>query len=53
VSDRLDEQFEQSRARLRAIAHRMLGSASEADDAVQGVWLRLSRAGPDHVDNLG
>lgn len=53
MSDRLDEQFEQSRARLRAIAHRMLGSASEADDAVQEVWLRLSRVGPEHIDNLG
>lgn len=47
------EQFEQSRPRLHAIAHRMLGSATEADDAVQEVWLRLSRAAPDGIDNLG
>ncbi len=46
-------QFEESRPRLRAIAHRMLGSATEADDAVQEVWLRLSRTGPKHIDNLG
>lgn len=47
------EQFEENRPRLRAIAHRMLGSAAEADDAVQEVWLRLSRVGPEGIDNLG
>jgi len=53
VSEWLTEQFEQSRPRLRAIAHRMLGSATEADDAVQEVWLRLSRTEPERIDNLG
>jgi RNA polymerase sigma-70 factor (ECF subfamily) len=48
--DQLAEHFEANRPRLRAVAHRMLGSAAEADDAVQEAWLRLSRAGD--VDNL-
>ena len=43
-SDWLAERFEEHRARLRAVAYRMLGSLSEADDAVQEAWLRLSRA---------
>jgi hypothetical protein len=42
----LAEQFEQHRPHLRAVAYRMLGSLSEADDAVQEAWLRLSFAGP-------
>lgn len=46
-------QFEAKRAHLRAVAYRMLGSRSEADDAVQEAWLRLSRAGADDVENLG
>jgi RNA polymerase sigma-70 factor (ECF subfamily) len=46
------EQFEQHRAHLRAVAYRMLGSLSEADDAVQEAWLRLSRADADAVANL-
>ncbi len=46
-------QFEQHRARLRAVAYRMLGSFSEADDAVQDAWLRLSRADTSEVENLG
>jgi RNA polymerase sigma factor (sigma-70 family) len=50
---RLAERFEAHRARLRAVAYRMLGSASEADDAVQEAWLRLGRAGAGEVDNLG
>ena len=41
----LAAQFEQHRSRLRAVAYRMLGSVSEADDAVQEAWLRVSRAG--------
>jgi RNA polymerase sigma factor (sigma-70 family) len=46
------EQFEQSRGHLRAVAQRMLGSAAEADDAVQEAWLRLSRSDTAHVDNM-
>ena len=49
----LAEQFEAHRARLRAVAHRMLGSAAEADDAVQEAWLRLHRSDEDAIDNLG
>ncbi|KJL19456.1 sigma-70 family RNA polymerase sigma factor [Microbacterium azadirachtae] len=45
--------FEQHRPRLRRIAERMLGSASESDDAVQDVWLRASAAGVDDVQNIG
>ncbi|MDQ2814694.1 MAG: sigma-70 family RNA polymerase sigma factor [Actinomycetota bacterium] len=44
--------FEASRPRLRAVAYRMLGSSSEADDAVQEAWLRLSRSDADGVQNL-
>src|SRR6187397_1371389 len=46
-------QFEDHRPHLRAVAYRMLGSLSEADDAVQDAWLRLSRADTDEVENLG
>jgi DNA-directed RNA polymerase specialized sigma24 family protein len=49
----LAERFEEQRPRLRAVAYRMLGSLTEADDAVQDAWLRLSRAGADEVENLG
>jgi RNA polymerase sigma-70 factor (ECF subfamily) len=48
----LAKQFETHRAHLRAVAFRMLGSRSEAEDAVQEAWLRLSRTPPDGVDNL-
>src|SRR5690348_17793546 len=48
----LADQFEASRNHLRAVAHRMLGSRSEADDAVQETWLRLSRADSSAVENL-
>jgi RNA polymerase sigma-70 factor (ECF subfamily) len=51
--DWLAERFEQHRTRLRAVAYRMLGSLSEADDAVQEAWLRLSSADSGHVDDLG
>jgi RNA polymerase sigma factor (sigma-70 family) len=49
----LAERFEAHRAHLRKVAYRMLGSAEEADDAVQEAWLRVSRAGAGGVDNLG
>jgi RNA polymerase sigma-70 factor, ECF subfamily len=51
--DRLAERFEEHRSHLRAVAYRMLGSLSEADDAVQETWLRLSRSDTGNVDNLG
>jgi RNA polymerase sigma-70 factor (ECF subfamily) len=50
--DRMAEPFEESRAHLRAVAYRMLGSLSEAEDAVQEAWLRLSRADTSGVENL-
>lgn len=49
----LAQRFEDHRGRLRAVAYRMLGSLSEADDAVQEGWLRLSRSGASEVENLG
>ena len=49
----LADRFEQNRDHLRAVAYRMLGSASEADDAVQEAWLRLNRSEGDAIDNLG
>ena len=51
--DWLAGQFEAHRGHLRAVAYRMLGSTSEADDAVQEAWLRLSRSDTSVVDNLG
>jgi len=51
--DWLAGQFETHRAHLRAVAYRMLGSLSEADDAVQESWLRLSRTDASEVQNLG
>jgi RNA polymerase sigma factor (sigma-70 family) len=48
----LAEQFEANRTRLRAVAYRMLGSLSEADDALQEAWLRLSRSDTSEVENL-
>jgi RNA polymerase sigma factor (sigma-70 family) len=49
----LAQHFEEHRTRLRAVAYRMLGSLSEADDAVQETWLRLSRIDAREVENLG
>ena len=49
----LVQRFETHRPHLRSVAYRMLGSAGEADDAVQEAWLRLSRADTGDVDNLG
>ena len=51
--DWLAERFEEHRPRLRGVAYRMLGSLSEADDAVQEAWLRLSRDDRSDVENLG
>src|SRR5215469_2133510 len=51
--DVLAERFETHRPRLRAVAYQMLGSVSEADDAVQEAWLRLSRTDPATIENLG
>jgi len=50
--EQLAEQFEQARPHLRAVAYRMLGSAGEAEDAVQEAWLRLSRSDAAAIDNL-
>ncbi len=52
-TERLAERFDEHRTRLRSLAYRMLGSLSDADDAVQETWLRLSRTGADQVENLG
>src|SRR5262245_2868377 len=51
--DVLVDGFQTHRARLHAVAYRMLGSTSEADDAVQEAWLRLSRSDHDDIENLG
>jgi RNA polymerase sigma-70 factor (ECF subfamily) len=57
--DRMDERdwlaqrFEENRSNLRKVAHRMLGSASEAEDVVQEAWLRLSQSDASAVENLG
>src|ERR687893_406052 len=49
----LGKRFEENRAYLRAVGYRMLGSLSEADDAVQEAWLRLSRSDTSGIENLG
>lgn len=51
--DWLAERFEEQRTHLRAVAYRMLGSLSEADDAVQDAWVRASRAEAGEIENLG
>jgi RNA polymerase sigma-70 factor (ECF subfamily) len=51
-NDLLTQEFEQHRARLRAVAYRMLGSPTEAEDAVQEAWLRLDRSDPEAIANL-
>ncbi|HEU5155771.1 MAG TPA: sigma-70 family RNA polymerase sigma factor [Streptosporangiaceae bacterium] len=52
-SDWLATRFQEHRPRMRAVAYRMLGSLSEADDAVQEAWIRLSRSNAGEIDNLG
>ena len=52
-TDSLAAQFENNRSHLRAVAYRMLGSPSEADDAVQETWLKLNRSDAGGIDNLG
>src|SRR5262249_10757647 len=51
--DWVARQFDESRAHLRAVAYRMLGSDSEADDAVQEAWLKLRRSDTGTIENLG
>ena len=52
-SNLLAERFEADRTRLQSVAYRLLGSAGEADDAVQEAWLRLARTGDGGIENLG
>src|SRR3954464_6489307 len=51
-ADLLAAAFEENRGHLRTVAYRMLGSVSDADDAVQEVWLRLNRSASDSISNL-
>lgn len=53
ADDQLAQQFEANRGLLEGVAYRMLGSRSEADDAVQEAWLRLERTGTEGIENLG
>jgi DNA-directed RNA polymerase specialized sigma24 family protein len=52
-TDQLAVAFQRERHRLTSIAYRMLGSVADAEDTVQGTWLRLDRADPGTIDNLG
>jgi DNA-directed RNA polymerase specialized sigma24 family protein len=49
----LADVFEEHRARLRAVAYRMLGSLPDPDDTVQDAWVRFSQSDADSVDNMG
>jgi RNA polymerase sigma-70 factor (ECF subfamily) len=53
MDDNLASQFETNRPRLQSVAYRVLGSLTEAEDAVQETWIRLSRSDPQGIDNLG
>lgn len=53
MDENLPARFEANRPRLQAVAYRMLGSLTEAEDAVQETWIRLSRSDPEGIDNLG
>src|SRR5262245_48823623 len=53
TEDFLAERFDEHREHLRSVAYRMLGSATEADDAVQESWLRLNRTDAARIENLG
>ena len=53
MDENLAAQFEANRPRLQSVAYRMLGSLTEAEDAVQETWIRLSRSDPESIDNLG
>jgi RNA polymerase sigma-70 factor (ECF subfamily) len=53
MDDDLATRFEANRQRLQSVAYRILGSITEAEDAVQETWLRLNRTDPDSIDNLG
>ena len=53
MTENLDQRFEAERDHLRAVAYRMLGSATEADDAIQETWLRLNRSDALSIENLG
>jgi RNA polymerase sigma-70 factor (ECF subfamily) len=53
MDENLAARFEANRPRLQSVAYRMLGSLTEAEDAVQETWIRLSRSHPESIDNLG
>ena len=53
MDEKLASQFEADRPRLQSVAYRMLGSITEAEDAVQETWIRLNRSDPESIDNLG